>query len=51
MSDEQQKGEETDVEAHGHLPLNTEPAVEGEEDGVEAHVWRVNVRMDPPRKT
>jgi hypothetical protein len=51
MSDEQRKDEDTEVEAH--MPrhaAHAEPAAEGEdEDDVEAHVRRANVRMDSPR--
>ena len=53
MSDEQHKDEEVEghvrhpkpeVEAHVRHPMNTEPTAEGEEDDVEAHVRKSNVR-------
>ena len=56
MSDEQRKDEETEVEAHSprhaspRHAANIEPPAEGEdENDVEAHVRRANVRMDSPR--
>jgi hypothetical protein len=50
MSDEQRKDEETEVEGHFRAFANDEPAAEGEEDDeVEAHVRKANVRMDSPR--
>ncbi len=52
MSDEQRKGEEPEVEAHSRHAVNIEPAAEAEtedENEVEAHVRKANVRMDSPR--
>jgi len=50
MSDEQREDEETEVEAHSpRQSANIEPAAEGEDDEVEAHVRKSNVRMDSPR--
>jgi hypothetical protein len=50
MSDEQHKGEEPEVEAHRRHAANFEPAADGDEDDeVEAHVRKANVRMDSPR--
>jgi len=50
MSDEQRKDEEPEVEAHSpRHAANIEPDAEGEDDEVEAHVRRANVRMDSPR--
>jgi hypothetical protein len=49
MSDEH-KDEETEVEGHSRHAENDEQAAEGEdENDVEAHVRRANVRMDSPR--
>ena len=51
MSDEQYKGDESEVEAHTRRGVDFEPADEGdEENDVEAHVRKANVRMDSPRK-
>jgi hypothetical protein len=51
MSDELRKDEEADVEGHvrrGHV--NEEPASKDEDDDeVEAHVRKSNLRMDSPR--
>jgi hypothetical protein len=48
MSDEQHQGEEPEVEAHSpRHGENIEPADEDNE--VEAHVRKANVRMDSPR--
>jgi hypothetical protein len=50
MSDEQRKDEEAEVEAHSKHAVSIEPAAEGEDDNeVEAHVRKANVRMDSPR--
>jgi hypothetical protein len=50
MSDEQRKDEDTEVEGHARHAANSEPAAEGEDDDeVEAHVRKTNVRMDSPR--
>jgi hypothetical protein len=50
MSDEQRKDEETEVEGHARHAENDEAAAEDEdENDVEAHVRRANVRMDSPR--
>ena len=50
MSDEQRKGEEPEVEAHRRHAVNIEPAAEEEDENeVEAHVRKANVRMDSPR--
>jgi len=50
MSDEQRKGEEPEVEAHSRHAVNIEPAAEEEDENeVEAHVRKANVRMDSPR--
>ena len=56
MSDEQRKEEEPEVEAHSPRHLgprhlaNSEPEAEGDDnDEVEAHVRRANMRMDSPR--
>jgi hypothetical protein len=60
MSDEQRQDEEVeghvrhpkpDVEAHVRHPVNTEPEAEGEEDDVEAHIRKSNVRHDNVRHT
>ena len=61
MSDEQRQDEEVeghvrhpkpDVEAHVRHPVNTEPAAEGDDDDdVEAHVRKSNVRHDNVRHT
>jgi len=48
MSDEQRKDEETEVGGHAEHAQQDEPAGEDEND-VEAHVRRANVRMDSPR--
>jgi hypothetical protein len=49
--DEEHKGEEPEVEAHTARRVNLEPADEGDDDNdVEAHVRKANVRMDLPRK-
>jgi hypothetical protein len=51
MSDLLRKDEEPEVEAH--MPrhaANDEPRAEGEEDDeVEAHVRKANLRLDSPR--
>ena len=53
MSDELHKDEEVEghvrhpkpeVEAHVRHPMNTEPTAEGDDDDVEAHVRKANVR-------
>ena len=50
MSDEQRKGEEPEVEGHVRHPVTVEPNAEDEDDNeVEAHVRKANVRMDSPR--
>ena len=50
MSDEQRKGEEPEVEAHSRHAVNIEPVAEEEDENeVEAHVRKANVRMDSPR--
>jgi hypothetical protein len=51
MSDEQRKDEETEVEAHGRYAMNDEPAEDGEDNEVEAHVRHSNVRIDSPRNS
>jgi hypothetical protein len=49
--DEQRKGEELEVEAHTRRGVNVEPVAEADDDNeVEAHVRKANVRMDSPRK-
>jgi hypothetical protein len=52
MSDEQRRAgrEEPEVEGHMRRGVHDEPAEDGEENEVEAHVRRANVRMDSPRK-
>ena len=47
--DEQHKGDEPEVEVHSRRAMNGEPADEVEENEVEAHVRKSNVRMDSPR--
>ena len=50
MSDEQRKGEEPEVEAYSRHAVNIEPVAEEEDENeVEAHVRKANVRMDSPR--
>jgi len=49
MSDEQRKEEEAEVEGHAKHLVNDEPAEGEDENDVEAHVRRANVRMDSPR--
>jgi hypothetical protein len=49
MSDEQRKDEEAEVEGHAKHAEHDEPAAEEDENDVEAHVRRANVRMDSPR--
>ena len=49
MSDEVRKDEEPEVEGHVRHSANIEPEAEGEDDEVEAHVRKSNVRMDSPR--
>jgi hypothetical protein len=48
MSNEQRKDEEAEVEAHRRSTgASDEPAAEGDdEDEVEAHIRRANIRMD-----
>ena len=46
--DEQHKGDEPEVEIHGSHAANDE-AADDEENEVEAHVRKSNVRMDSPR--
>ena len=47
--DEEHKAEEPEVEAHTK-GVNLEPAAEEDDDNdVEAHVRKANVRMDSPR--
>ena len=49
MSDEIRKDDDTEVEGHGgRFPVNIE-ADSDEDDEVEAHVRKANVRMDSPR--
>ena len=49
--DEEHKGNEPEVEAHTRRGVNLEPVDEGDDDNdVEAHVRKANVRMDLPRK-
>ena len=50
--DEQYKGEEPEVEGHTRRGANIEPAAGADDDDneVEAHVRKANVRMDLPRK-
>ena len=50
MSDELQRDAELDVEAHTKHPVDLEPAADDDENEVEAHVRKANVRMDSPRK-
>lgn len=51
VMDEQHKGEEQEVEGHTRRGANIEPAAEADDDNeVEAHVRKANVRMDLPRK-
>ena len=50
MSDELRKDEEAEVDAHRRHLENEEPAAEGDDENeVEAHVRRANVRLDSPR--
>ena len=49
MSDEQRKEEEPEVEGHVKHSAHDEPSAEGEDNEVEAHVRKSNVRMDSPR--
>ena len=50
MSDEIRKDDDTEVEGHSsRWPANTESDSEDEDDEVEAHVRKANVRMDSPR--
>lgn len=49
--DERHKGEELEVEAQNRRGVNVEPVDEADDDNeVEAHVRKANVRMDSPRK-
>jgi hypothetical protein len=49
MSDEQHIEEEPEVEGHVKHSMNEEPAEDGEDNEVEAHIRKSNVRMDSPR--
>jgi hypothetical protein len=49
MSDEQRKDEDVEVEGHAKHAEHDEPAEGEDENDVEAHVRRANVRMDSPR--
>jgi hypothetical protein len=52
MSDEQRKDEKPEVEGHvRHGDVTDEPAEDGDEDEVEAHIRRASLRMDSPRAT
>ena len=49
--DEQHTGEEPEVELHTRRGVNVEPADDADDDNeVEAHVRKANVRLDLPRK-
>lgn len=45
MSEEQRRNEETEVEGHAQLAADEQT---DEENDVEAHVRRANIRMDSP---
>ncbi|HZT86144.1 MAG TPA: hypothetical protein VE984_12125 [Gaiellaceae bacterium] len=51
MSEEQRKGDEPEVEAHTRHGVNIEPAAEDDDDNeVEAHMRKANMRLDSPRQ-